>query len=72
MKLVSRLAHVVLAVQGLESGVSRDVHGQVTLMRGVVKMDVTRASTFHPRLLHYRLLENGAQFFAPGYAASVI
>ncbi|RKP22459.1 hypothetical protein SYNPS1DRAFT_31944 [Syncephalis pseudoplumigaleata] len=72
LRMVARLPHVVLAVQGLDSGVSRDVHGQVTLMRGAARMDTARAATFHPRLLHYRLLENGAQFFAPGYAASVI
>ncbi|KAI9599589.1 hypothetical protein BDF19DRAFT_462272 [Syncephalis fuscata] len=72
MKLIARLPHTILAVQGLESGVSRDVHGQITLMRGAASVETDRSTKFHPRLLHYRLLENGAQFFAPGYASSVI
>eukprot|EP01112_Ceratiomyxa_fruticulosa_P023081 TRINITY_DN868_c0_g1_i1.p1 TRINITY_DN868_c0_g1~~TRINITY_DN868_c0_g1_i1.p1 ORF type:complete len:258 (-),score=50.52 TRINITY_DN868_c0_g1_i1:192-965(-) len=57
--LVQGICHqsdITFLVAGLQSGHSRDIHGQMEIL-GV---------PFSPPLLHYKVTENNAQFFLPG------
>jgi len=57
--IVNQLKHktdLILSVDGLESGVSRDVHGVLTISHKEVKV----------QKLHYKIMENNVRFFPPG------
>ncbi|TPX72172.1 hypothetical protein SpCBS45565_g00617 [Spizellomyces sp. 'palustris'] len=67
-KSLSHLADYVLEVQGLESGATQGLHGQLTLGRGPLLND----PSFSPHVLHYRLADSGVQFFKKGYSTGVL
>ncbi|XP_035661620.1 elongator complex protein 6-like [Branchiostoma floridae] len=61
---------VHLAVEGLSSGYSRDVHGQVTVtFRNV--LDPSQPQT-RKRRLQYKVEERNVSFFAPGTSRAVL
>lgn len=80
-------AHLVLQVQALNSGLARDVHGEVSRENSwkegksvwglITDMLASKLSIIHgpqcvksntqPQSLHYRILDNNAEFFAKGY-----
>lgn len=60
-------ADIVLMVEGLQSGHSRDVHGQLSIINGPKQRGVVEAQA-----LHYRLMDNNCTFFAKGIAQGVL
>jgi len=62
------ITDVILSVRPLTSGFSREVHGQLSLIRGPrFNTDIT----FTPNCLHYRIMDTTVQFFLPGHPSSV-
>ncbi|KAJ1921324.1 Ubx domain-containing protein [Mycoemilia scoparia] len=63
-----QLSDYVLQLDGLTTGYSHDVSGQLTAARGSLCKD----SDFQPTVLHYSIQEKGTKFFAPGAAHDVL
>ncbi|KAI9287267.1 hypothetical protein BC943DRAFT_208035 [Umbelopsis sp. AD052] len=60
-------ADIVLMVEPLQSGQSRDVHGQLSIINGPKQRGLVEAQA-----LHYRLMDNNCTFFAKGIAQGVL
>ena len=72
---IEHMSDIVLQVRGLESGYSREVHGELTLTENFEQDASTVPRGFQPPFrvkLHYKTSEHQAQFFAPGSRASMI
>lgn len=54
---------IVLQVQPLNSGLARDVHGQLDIIHGSKALD---NQLITPHSLHYKILDNNVHFFAKG------
>ncbi|KAK3828691.1 MAG: hypothetical protein J3Q66DRAFT_323324 [Benniella sp.] len=70
-------ADYVIDVRGLDSGGSRDVHGQLSLLHGPQYLLRQRAGQVKenewPALtLHYKILDNNVEVFAKGYSSGVL
>ncbi|KAG0241160.1 hypothetical protein B0O80DRAFT_437455 [Mortierella sp. GBAus27b] len=70
-------ADYVIDVRGLDSGGSRDVHGQLSLLHGPQYLLRQRAGLVKknewPSLtLHYKILDNNVEVFAKGYSSGVL
>ncbi|KAF9144751.1 Elongator subunit elp6 [Mortierella sp. GBA39] len=70
-------ADYIIDVRGLDSGGSRDVHGQLSLLHGPGYMLRQRAGQVKenewPALtLHYKILDNNVEVFAKGYSSGVL
>ncbi|KAJ1675137.1 Elongator subunit elp6 [Spiromyces aspiralis] len=61
-------ADYILQLEGLASGRSRDVSGQLIAARG----PLCASESFQPIVLHYSIHEKGARFFAPGASQAVL
>lgn len=68
VRTILREADVILRMEGLGSGASRDVHGQLHICRGSTNTD----PSFKSSLLQYKVVDNGATFFAKGLGNGVI
>lgn len=54
-------SNIVLQVQPLNSGLARDVHGQIDIIHG------SKATNYiTPQSMHYKILDNNVHFFAKG------
>ncbi|ORY96195.1 hypothetical protein BCR43DRAFT_473816 [Syncephalastrum racemosum] len=63
-------ADLVLQVQALQSGFARDVHGQLCILPGPQHIP---DDTIPPaQALHYKILDNTAEFFARGVSRGVL
>ncbi|KAJ1727715.1 Elongator subunit elp6 [Coemansia biformis] len=68
-----RRAHYAFNFEGLASGASIDVSGQLTVAPGHLLCQVPAAARdFKPALLHYRVSDTTVQFFAPGQPSIVL
>ena len=56
---VQHVADLVLAVQGLDTGLSKDVHGQLLI-------EYKKQEAQSPLLLHFKCFDQGVNFFQPG------
>ncbi|KAG0069376.1 Elongator subunit elp6 [Linnemannia elongata] len=70
-------ADYIIDVRGLDSGGSRDVHGQLSLLHGPGYLLRQRAGQVRenewPALtLHYKILDNNVEVFAKGYSSGVL
>ncbi|KAF9144459.1 Elongator subunit elp6 [Linnemannia schmuckeri] len=70
-------ADYIVDVRGLDSGGSRDVHGQLSLLHGPGYLLRQRAGQVRenewPALtLHYKILDNNVEVFAKGYSSGVL
>ncbi|KAF9201200.1 Elongator subunit elp6 [Haplosporangium sp. Z 27] len=70
-------ADYIIDVRGLDSGGSRDVHGQLSLLHGPGYLLRQRAGEVKenewPALtLHYKILDNNVEVFAKGYSSGVL
>ncbi|KAF9358154.1 Elongator subunit elp6 [Mortierella sp. AD094] len=70
-------ADYIIDVRGLDSGGSRDVHGQLSLLHGPGYLLRQRAGEVKenewPTLtLHYKILDNNVEVFAKGYSSGVL
>ncbi|KAF9997420.1 Elongator subunit elp6 [Modicella reniformis] len=70
-------ADYIIDVRGLDSGGSRDVHGQLSLLHGPQYLLRQRAGQVKenewPALtLHYKILDNNVEVFAKGYSSGVL
>jgi hypothetical protein len=54
-------SNIILQVQPLNSGLARDVHGQLDIIHGS-----KTNSKITPQSLHYKILDNNVHFFAKG------
>ncbi|KAI9496422.1 hypothetical protein BDB00DRAFT_971465 [Zychaea mexicana] len=64
VKSVVANSELILQAEALGSGLARDIHGQLSILHGpqyVPKSTVTAAQE-----LHYKILDNNAEFFAKG------
>ncbi|KAJ1969809.1 Elongator subunit elp6 [Dispira parvispora] len=68
IRSLQRLATIVLQTEPLTSGHSRDVHGQLSMLRG----PQCYSKEFKSRVLHYKIYDNNAEFFAPGFSSAVL
>jgi hypothetical protein len=55
-------SNLILQVQPLNSGLARDVHGQLDIVRGSKSIN----SALLPQSMHYKILDNNVHFFAKG------
>jgi hypothetical protein len=62
-------SEVVFQVQALNSGLAKDVHGQLDILRGP---KYTKALGVQPQSVHYKILDNGVHFFAKGVSQGVL
>ncbi|KAF9921771.1 Elongator subunit elp6 [Linnemannia zychae] len=70
-------ADYIIDVRGLDSGGSRDVHGQLSLLHGPGYLLRQRAgqvkeNEWPPLTLHYKILDNNVEVFAKGYSSGVL
>ncbi|KAI8604986.1 hypothetical protein EDD21DRAFT_364764 [Dissophora ornata] len=70
-------ADYIIDVRGLDSGGSRDVHGQLSMLHGPGYLLRQRAGEVKenewPALtLHYKILDNNVEVFAKGYSSGVL
>ncbi|KAG0051675.1 Elongator subunit elp6 [Gryganskiella cystojenkinii] len=70
-------ADYILDVRGLDSGGSRDVHGQISMLHGPGYLFRQRSGQVKenewPSLtLHYKILDNNVEVFAKGYSSGVL
>ncbi|KAF8931963.1 Elongator subunit elp6 [Haplosporangium bisporale] len=70
-------ADYIIDVRGLDSGGSRDVHGQLSMLHGPGYLLKQRAGQVKenewPALtLHYKILDNNVEVFAKGYSSGVL
>ncbi|KAK3844003.1 MAG: hypothetical protein J3R72DRAFT_382812 [Linnemannia gamsii] len=70
-------ADYIIDVRGLDSGGSRDVHGQLSLLHGPGYLLRQRAGQVKenewPALtLHYKILDSNVEVFAKGYSSGVL
>ncbi|ORX77336.1 hypothetical protein K493DRAFT_245396 [Basidiobolus meristosporus CBS 931.73] len=68
VKLLMYQTAYILQVKALGSGYSKEVNGQVALIRG----PSCRDSRFIPQVLQYKTLDNNVQFFARGFSEGVL
>ncbi|KAI8137820.1 hypothetical protein BJV82DRAFT_326394 [Fennellomyces sp. T-0311] len=64
VKSVLASAELVLQAEALGSGLSRDIHGQLSILHG--PQYVPRSTGTVAQALHYKILDNNAEFFAKG------
>ncbi|KAJ2295073.1 Elongator subunit elp6 [Coemansia sp. RSA 2706] len=68
-----RRSHYFFSFEGLSSGASNDVSGQLTVIPGHLHCQIqTQAKDFKPALLHYRVSDVTVQFFSPGQSSTVL
>ncbi|KAJ2714472.1 Elongator subunit elp6 [Coemansia spiralis] len=68
-----RRSHYVFSFEGLASGASNDVSGQLTVAPGHLLCQVPSAARgFKPALLHYQVADTTVQFFSPGQSSTVL
>lgn len=53
-------SNLILQVQPLNSGLARDVHGQLDIVHG------SKFANCTPQSMHYKILDNNVSFFAKG------
>ncbi|KAJ1948949.1 Elongator subunit elp6 [Linderina macrospora] len=70
VRALTRRSHYVFSFDGLVSGASADVSGQLTVVPGHLNCQTT--SAFKPVLLHYKVADTTVQFFSPGQARTVL
>ncbi|RUS13699.1 hypothetical protein BC937DRAFT_94904, partial [Endogone sp. FLAS-F59071] len=70
------MADLVLSIQGLGSGFSKDVHGQLSIIHGAQYTlripSLTTPPLPIPQSVHYKILDNTVQFFARGISEGVL
>ncbi|KAF9965534.1 Elongator subunit elp6 [Mortierella alpina] len=67
-------ADYAIDVRGLDSGGSRDVHGQLSLLHGPgyllrLRAGLVKENEWPALTLHYKTLDNNVEVFAKGYSA---
>ncbi|KAF9160253.1 Elongator subunit elp6 [Actinomortierella ambigua] len=70
-------ADYIIDVRGLDSGGSRDVHGQISMLRGPGFLRRLRAGQVKEHewpavTLHYKVLDNNVDIFAKGFSSGVL
>ncbi|KAG0298041.1 Elongator subunit elp6 [Linnemannia gamsii] len=70
-------ADYIIDVRGLDSGGSRDVHGQLSLLHGPgyllrQRSGQVRENEWPALTLHYKILDNNVEVFAKGYSSGVL
>ena len=62
------LASFILQIQGLETGYSREVDGQVQLLRGPQLLD----AEFSPQSLHFKLTDTSVRLLGRGLSHGMV
>ncbi|KAF9288426.1 Elongator subunit elp6 [Mortierella alpina] len=70
-------ADYAVDVRGLDSGGSRDVHGQLSLLHGPgyllrLRASLVKENEWPALTLHYKILDNNVEVFAKGYSSGVL
>ncbi|GJJ73652.1 hypothetical protein EMPS_06010 [Entomortierella parvispora] len=70
-------ADYILDVRGLDSGGSRDVHGQLSMLHGPgyllrQRSGQVKENEWPALTLHYKILDNNVEVFAKGYSSGVL
>ncbi|KAF9913171.1 Elongator subunit elp6 [Linnemannia zychae] len=70
-------ADYIIDVRGLDSGGSRDVHGQLSLLHGPgyllrQRSGQVKENEWPALTLHYKILDNNVEVFAKGYSSGVL
>ncbi|KAF9309570.1 Elongator subunit elp6 [Podila horticola] len=70
-------ADYILDVRGLDSGGSRDVHGQLSMLHGPgylmrQRSGQAKENEWPALTLHYKILDNNVDVFAKGYSSGVL
>ncbi|KAJ2483691.1 Elongator subunit elp6 [Coemansia sp. RSA 2131] len=71
VRSVVRRAHFLFSFEGLASGASSGVSGQLTVVPGHLFCQLQQR-TFSPALLHYQVSDATVQFFSPGQSSTVL
>ncbi|KAJ2572303.1 Elongator subunit elp6 [Coemansia sp. RSA 1836] len=69
---VLRRAHYALSLEGLASGASTDVSGQLTAVAGHLHCQLLESKAFKPTALHYKVSDTTVLFFSPGQSRIVL
>ncbi|KAJ2744577.1 Elongator subunit elp6 [Coemansia sp. BCRC 34301] len=69
---VLRRAHYTLSLEGLASGASSDVSGQLTAVAGHLHCQLSEGKAFKPTILHYKVSDTTVSFFSPGQSRIVL
>ncbi|KAF9574415.1 Elongator subunit elp6 [Mortierella alpina] len=69
-------ADYAIDVRGLDSGGSRDVHGQLSLLHGPgyllrLRAGLVKENEWPALTLHYKILDNNVEVFAKGYSSVI-
>ncbi|KAJ2556354.1 Elongator subunit elp6 [Coemansia sp. RSA 1933] len=69
-----RISHYLFSFEGLSSGSSTEVAGQLTVVPGHLfcRIQTLPAKSFKPVLLHYRVSDTSVEFFSPGQSRMVL
>jgi hypothetical protein len=59
--------HYSLSMEPLETGYSKEIHGQIALLRGGLWEIDSLLPKFTPQLLHYRCTDNTVRLYVPGH-----
>ncbi|CAO3617643.1 unnamed protein product [Cunninghamella echinulata] len=70
IKSIVQTSELVLQFQPLGSGLAKDVHGQLSIIYGPKYIPGTILT--QPQSMHYKILDNNAQFFAKGISQGVL
>ncbi|KAI9306964.1 hypothetical protein BJ944DRAFT_286592 [Cunninghamella echinulata] len=70
IKSIVQTSELVLQFQPLGSGLAKDVHGQLSIIYGPKYIPGTTLT--QPQSMHYKILDNNAQFFAKGISQGVL
>ncbi|KAJ1954764.1 Elongator subunit elp6 [Linderina pennispora] len=70
VRALVRRSHYVFNFEGLASGASSDVSGQLTAVPGHLNCQTAKA--FKPVHLHYKVADTAVQFFSPGQSRTVL
>ncbi|KAJ1972697.1 Elongator subunit elp6 [Dimargaris xerosporica] len=68
LKALVYLTNFVFKIEPLSSGNSRDVHGQLSIIRG----PQCQLPNFKSVVRHYKVYDNNVEFFAPGLSQAVL
>ncbi|CAO3626209.1 unnamed protein product [Cunninghamella blakesleeana] len=70
IKSIVQTSELILQFQPLGSGLAKDVHGQLSIIYGPKYIPGTIST--QPQSMHYKILDNNAQFFAKGISHGVL
>lgn len=62
------LSSLVLQVKGLDTGMSREIDGQVSLIRGPLLGN----SEFSPQSLHFKMMDSQIRLLGQGLSSAVL